>query len=89
MIIEFNDCVFTQVRRGTSKKGNDYAVLKFIFDYEQYEIFCTGNEVDKAMAQPMKRPVTALFELHADDRNAGVRLTLVHSIDAEGVCYGG
>lgn len=88
MFITLENAVISRVRGGKSKKGNDYAIIKLIFDYEQYELFCTGNEVDVANLLPTRKPINLLCELMPNDINGGVRLSVVNATDEDGVYYG-
>lgn len=81
MIIKFENALVMNVRRGNTRSGNDFAILKFLDTKsgEDYKIWCFGDAVGMAsFCQPM-RNFDLTFELVGDDQNGGVRLTLVDS----------
>lgn len=88
MFINLENTIISRVRFGTSKKGNAYAVIKMIFDYEQYELFCTGSEVEVAKKLPTREPLALLCELMPNELNGGVRLSVISATDSNGVYYG-
>lgn len=88
MYVQMDGVVVTRCRVGTSKKGNEYAVLRFLHDFEQYEIFCMGEEVEVAKKLPLKKSLDLLAELQPNDQNGGVRLAVMSATDENGEYYG-
>ena len=74
MKVQFNGCNVREVRSGTSKKGSEYAVVRFLSpEPEMYELFFTGPEVD--LAKQLRRGETYDFSFDIVPAfNGGVRL---------------
>lgn len=74
MRVSFKSCTVREVRLGTSKNGNDYAVVRFISpEPEMYELFFTGSGCD--LAKQLAKGGTYDFDFELVPAfNGGVRL---------------
>lgn len=63
--VEFKNCTVIDMHRGTSQKGNDYAVLQLLTeDFQLFRLFFGGDAVNVVMGTPLHARVPRLvFEL--------------------------
>ena len=78
MIIKFENALVMNVRRGSTRSGSDFAILKFLDTNtgEDYKIWCFGDAVGMAAFCSPMRNYNLTFSLIGDDQNGGVRLVL-------------
>lgn len=74
MKVSFPAAVVREVRTGTSKSGNPYAVVRFLSgEPEMYELFFSGSDVDLAKQLHKGESYDLSFDL-VPSFNGGVRL---------------